>query len=145
MVEAPITISTICIIVLVVMQLGIWFRAYLMVHVTSADLCRIVAVDDAVDRSLLVSYAYDRMQALGAGSAQCIKGSLAVDVQGTKRGSLTVTVSLRQTPLPLIRTISGGLVPAAVVISRTSQVRGTYHDVQGEPAQAPYRFGNVTP
>jgi hypothetical protein len=142
--EAPMTVLTACLIALVVLQLGVWFHGYLMVSTVSADLCRAVAVDDSIDGWLLTSYANDRMQALDGGAAWRVPGSLRVEACGDKRGEVVVTVSIEQRPLPMIRTISAGLVPSAVTISDTSQARGTYHEVAGEPADAPSRFGNVS-
>ena len=145
MLEAPITLLVICLITLVIIQLGVWFHGYLMVHAISADLCRIVAADDSLSTHLLTSYANDRMQALGEGSAWRIPGSLRVSTQGDKRSHVAVTVQIEQRPLPLIRTMSVGLVPDSVTIAATSQVAGTYHQVDGEARAAPYRFGDVAP
>jgi len=145
MLEAPITLLVICLILLIILQLGVWFHGYLVIHALSADLCRLVAVDDRISDELLVSYANDRMQVLGVGVARRVPGSLSVDVQGSKRERIAVTVSIEQQPLPLMRTISVGLVPATVVISGTSQTLGSHHNVEGDPAHAPYRYGNVVP
>jgi len=143
--EAPITMLTLCVVVLVLIQLGVWFFTYLMVATTSADLCRVIATDDQIAMPLLTSHANDRLQALGRGTAFCIPGSLRVDVTGDKRSHVSVAVRVEQRPLPLIRTISAGLVPSRVPIEAVSRSRGTYHDVEGEPHDAPYRYGNVSP
>ena len=143
--EAPVTVLVTCLIVLAVLQLGVWFFGYLTVSTVSADLCRVVAVDDSISGPLLTSYANDRLLALGGGAGLRVPGSLVVEVAGDKRSEVAVTVQIAQQPLPLIRTISAGLVPVAVRISATSRAAGTYHDVEGEPRDAPYQFGNVTP
>ncbi|MCL2491488.1 MAG: hypothetical protein FWE87_01900 [Coriobacteriia bacterium] len=116
-----------------------------MVYTVSADLCRVICADDSISNALLTGYANDRMQTLGQGRAWRIPGSLKVTVSGSKRDEVAVTVEIAQQPLPLIRTISVGLVPAQVQISSTSRARGTFHEVEGEPNGAPYRFGNVAP
>jgi hypothetical protein len=142
--EVPMTLFVVCIITLIVLQLGIWFHGYLLINTISADLCRIVAVDNKVSAEVLTSYANDRMQTLGFGVARRIPGSLTVSVQGDKRTSLTVIVTIQQQPLPLIRTISAGLVPKTVEIVGTSVTQGTFHNVEGEPSSAPTSYGNTT-
>ena len=143
--EAPITLFVVCVITLIVLQLGVWFHGYLMVSTISADLCRMVAADDSIALPLLTSYANDRMQTLGTGSAWRIPGSLEVAIGGDKRTDVSVSVSLKQQPLPLIRSISLGFVPSAVAIRATSHAPGTFFEVVGEPADAPYRYGYVIP
>jgi len=145
MLEAPITVLVVCLVTLVTLQLGVWFHGYLVIHTISADLCRIVAVDDQIPNEMLLSYTNDRMQMFGTGVARQIPGSLSIEIEGNKRESIAVTVSMRQQPLPLIRTISAGLVPSTVLIEGVSRSQGSYHHVEGEPSQAPFRFGNVMP
>jgi len=145
MLEAPVTVFVTCVITLVILQLGVWFHGYLMVSTVSADLCRVVCCDDSIPNALLTSYANDRMQALGTGSAWRESGSLTVSVQGDRRDEVGVTVTIQQRPLPLIRTIALGLVPASVTITSTSHAAGTYRQVEGDATSAPSRFGNVAP
>lgn len=142
--EVPVTVLVVCIVGLVLMQLGVWCHAYLMVYAVSADVSRVVSTDADISGELLVSYANDRMQALGSGPAKREPGSLEVNVRGTSREPMEVTVSLSQRTLPLIRMISAGLVSETVVISATSRTQGTYRNVEGDARSAPYRYGNVT-
>ncbi|MCL2025085.1 MAG: hypothetical protein FWG78_04865 [Coriobacteriia bacterium] len=145
LVEAPVTIFVMCIIVLMVLQLGVWFRAYIMVHAIAADMCRIVAVDTGtVSSTVLHAYAYDRLQALGGGSAFMVPGSLVVESGGTSRGEVSVTVRVRQEALPLVRVISVGLVPGELPVSSTSRTHGAQQGVAGSPRTAPDTFGSVT-
>lgn len=146
LVEVPIVMLVTCLIVVLLVQMGIWFRTHMMVKHAAIVLARISVCDGIAGTgpqvALLEAYAADKLSALGAGDMWCIPGSFKVTTSGSANShEVKVTLSLRQKTIPLVVVMSAGAVQAAYTVSSTATLTGTRLKVDGTPQDAPIVFG----
>jgi len=147
LVEAPFVIPLVCIVVLMLVQPVAMLYTKMTLGQIAAGICRIVATEDTTPAGskerLLIAYSADRLEGLPSGRIFRIPGTLKVDVQGNAQSELiTVTVSVKQQPLPLMGFLVGAGRTGQVEVSGSASTRGARLGVEGSPRSAPQSYGS---
>jgi len=147
LVEAPFVIPIVCILVLMLVQPVATLYTKMVLGQTAAGICRIVATEDTVPSGsrerLIKAYAADKLEGLPSGRIFRVPGTLEVDVQGNAQSDLiTVTVSVKQQPLPLMGLLVGAGRAGQLEVSGSASTRGARLGVEGNPRSAPQSYGS---
>lgn len=131
LVEAPIAITAVCFLILLLLQPIAYLSAKMMVGYAAADLARVTATDeqygDGQHDAMLKAIVHDKLAALPQTQLFYIPGSLEVEIGGGPVSDFyRVSVKIKQKPFPGLAALLGADSEGFITVAGSTEVRGAH-------------------
>lgn len=138
--EAPFVIVTLCLMIFMLLQPVAYLSSKMMLGYATANLARIKTTDMSYGSSnhgaLIEALVSDKLMALPRSSLFMVPGSLEVKTDGDpSSNTITVECSIRQKPLPFLRSILSTNDQGEMTLKARTALRGAHFFADMRQAQ----------